>query len=217
VLDLVLADARTPSGSFAASGGLEAAVRAGLAATEVPRFIRARLRTVGVCEASLAVAALGCGSVEGLLALDLEPAARTPAEPLRRVSAQLGRGLLRTASMWFPDHAVLAGYRSRSVLTPRPVVLGAVARAAGGVDPLALARVSLYEDAATVASAAVKLLPLDAAVTSAWVVALAAEIGALAATAVAAAAVGDLPSTATPLLDERAMEFATTDRRLFVS
>jgi urease accessory protein len=225
VLELLLADARTPTGGYAHSGGLEAA---DLEPSEVLPFMRARLWTVGRVEASFAAAAWRAASVSELLELEVEWAARTLAEPLRRASRQLGRGLLRTAVQWFPDSRILRSYfASSSELTPRPIALGAVA-AAGGLLPIAAARASLYDDAATVAAAAVKLLPLDAAVSSGWVLSLADEIDSLAFEATAAAASGgdstcfgstlaSLPSTATPLLDRRALTHASTDRRLFAS
>ena len=70
----------------------------------------------------------------------------------------------------------------------------------------------LYEDAAGVASAAVKLIALDTAATVGWVAALADEIEEL-----ARAAVGEtgIPSLATPLLDRRA--HAPRAGRLFAS
>jgi urease accessory protein len=212
VLELLLSDARTPSGSFAVSGGLEAAIGEGLQSGEVPAFVRARLRTIGRCDAALAAAATAASTPEALLALDLEAAARTPAEPLRRSARQLGRALLRTARTWWPEHELLDEYAGLSELTPRPVVLGAVA-AAAGLTPLAAARASLYDDAATVAAAAVKLLPLDAAVATGWIVANAPELERLARTAVAQA----LPSTSTPLLDTRALDHATNARRMFAT
>ena len=221
VIELILADARTPSGGHAHSGGLEAAIADGLTVAEVPGFIRARLSTVGRCDAALAASAARATTVEELLALDLEAAARTPAEPLRRASRQLGRGLLRTACTWWPAEPLLAGYRVASSSTPRPVALGAIGRA-GGLSPRETARLSLYDDAATVAASAVKLTALDAAVASGWLVSLAEEIDALAAAESAAARAPDatdlgLPSTSTPLLDRRALAHAGTGRRLFAS
>jgi urease accessory protein len=246
VLELLLADARTPSGGHAHSGGLEAALAEGLSVHEVPAFIRARLRTVGFVEAAFAALAARAKTVDGLLTLDLELAARTPAEPLRRAARVLGAGLLRTACAWWPEAQPLAGYRADSVLTPRPVALGAVARAAA-LSPLAAARLSLYDDAATVASAAVKLAALDAATASGWLVSLAGEIDQLASRAGASepdlasragASEPDLasraggsepklatspsagasgPSTCTPLLDRRAVAHAGAERRLFAS
>jgi urease accessory protein len=211
VLELVLADARTPSGGHAHSGGLEAALWEGLTAAEVPAFMRVRLRTVGRCEAALSARAAGAEALEELLALDLEAAARMPAEPLRRASGRLGRGLLRTACTWWPEEELLTRYRAASEASPRPVALGAIGRA-GGLSPTEAARLSLYDDAATVAAAAVKLTALDAAVASGWLVSLGDEIDAL-----ALAVDGVVPSTSTPLLDRRAMAHAGADRRLFAS
>jgi urease accessory protein len=216
VIELMLSDGRTPTGGHAHSAGLEAAVDGGLRAGDVPAFMRARLRTVGRCEAAIAAAAAIASLLGELLALDLEAAARTPAEPFRGASRQLGRGLLRTACKWWPDNPLLAAYHAGSQLSPRPVALGAVARAAG-LSPVAAARLSLYDDAATVVTAAVKLLPLDAAVAGGWIVANAAELDRLAVSAAAAAAQGALPSTSTPLLDRRSLSHALTERRLFVS
>lgn len=218
VLELVLADARTPSGGHAHSGGLEAAIAEGLTVGEVPGFVRARLFTVGRCEAALAGLACAASTLEELLALDLEAAARMPAEPLRRASRQLGRGLLRTACVWWPGDRLLVGYRAESASTPRPVALGAIARA-GGLTRFEAARLSVYDDAATVAAAAVKLLPVDAAVASGWLVSLAGELDALA----GASGFSDFggeplsPSTSTPMLDLRALAHAGADRRLFAS
>lgn len=219
VIELILADARTPSGGHAHSGGLEAALAAGLTVGQIPGFIRARLLTVGRCEAALAAWAAAADTLEALLELDLEAAARTAAEPLRRASRQLGRGLLRTACVWWPHDGLLNGYRAATAGSPRPVALGAIARA-GGLSPGQAARLSLYDDAAMVAAAAVKLAPVDAAVASGWIVSLAGELDGLAATVdleVPGRDPSRLPSTSTPLLDRRALAHAHSDRRLFAS
>src|SRR6185295_7117379 len=67
---------------------------------------------------------------------------------------------------------------------PRPLALGVVA-AAAGLSEEETALLALYDDAATVASAALKLLPLDPAVTARWL-AEAAPAMQLAARAIAA-------------------------------
>jgi urease accessory protein len=211
-LALLLSDARTPSGSYAHSNGLEAALNDAMDVAEIPAFMRARLRTVARCEAAIAARACAATSVEALLALDLEAAARTPAEALRRASSQLGSGLLRTALVWWRRHALMQAYQDRSVLTPRAVAQGVVAGAAG-LAPRDAARALLYDDAATLAAAAVKLVALDAAQATGWLVDLADEIDALAEDADR----DGLPSTATPLLDRRATAHVTTERRLFAS
>jgi len=215
VLELLLADGRTPSGGYAHSGGLEAAIAEGLGAAEVAAFVRARLHTVGRVQAALAVAATAAADLSGLLALDSEAAARTPAPAVRAADRHLGKGLLRTAAALWPSDELLAAYRGASALTPRGVALGVVCRAAG-LDSLPAARLSLYEEAAGVVAAAVKLLPLDGARASGWIADLASEIEALA-RHLAAAGPHTIPSPATPLLDRRALAHGSREGRLFAS
>ncbi len=215
VLELLLADGRTPSGGYAHSGGLEAAVGGGLSAAEVPAFARARLHTLGRCQASLAALAAGCPSLDGLLELDGEAAARTPVAALRAADRRLGRGLLRTGRTLWPEAELLAAYAAASSLTPRAVSLGAVARAAG-IEPLGAARLALYEDVAGVAAAAVKLVALDSARACGWVAELAGEIEALAREA-CGVGVDGIPSPSVPLLDRRALVHQASPGRLFAS
>lgn len=328
ILSLLLADSRTPAGGYAHSGGLEAAVEAGLGAAEVRAFVAARLETVALADAAFAAAACRAASctragkpsasaaglaavhdrIEGdadgrgdgarrrfdrdayergmppspaalrdrgqdsaehdanersappspatsptragtcadeaavsgtlpaLFALDDELAARTPSPPLRAAARQLGRALLRVAARLWPGDPLLAAYGDTSEWTPRPVVLGVVA-ARAGLAPADAARLSLYEDAAGVAAAAVKLLPLDAADATAWVAELAPRIDALARKAAAPPApappapaplgstppapaplgLTDLPAAATPLLDLRSLDHDQSLGRLFVT
>ncbi len=216
---LLLADARTPTGGYAHSGGLEAAVADGLAPAEVPAFVRGRLHTVGLAGAALSAAATRAavsGDLDGLLVLDGEAAARCPSPALRRAASALGRSLLRTAAVLWPADRVLPAYRDASPATPRPVALG-VAAAAAGLAPVEAALVALHEDAATVAAAAVKLLPVDAAAATAWVAALADEIEELARRAAPRCAPAALPSAATPLLDLRSEEHDARPARLFAT
>jgi urease accessory protein len=215
VLELLLADGRTPSGGYAHSGGLEAAITAGLPVDEVPAFARARLHTLGRCQAALAALAAGCGTLDGLLELDWEAAARIPVAALRAADRRLGLGLARTGRTLWPDDRLLDAYARESVLTPRAVTLGVVARA-GGLEPLRAARIALYEDVAGVVAAAVKLTALDAARASAWVAGLAGEIEELA-QAACLVRIDTLPSTSTPLLDRRAELHQASSGRLFAS
>ncbi len=200
VLSLLLSDARTPSGAYAHSGSLEAAVNAGLH-RDVRGFMRARLRTVASVDAAFAAAS--CSRRDPLV-LDAELAARTPAAPQRLAMRAVGRGLLRVGRKLWPSEPRLGAYARASDWTPRPVVFGLLA-ATGGLTPIEAARLTLYEDAAGVAAAAVKLLPLDAAETTAWLASLADEIESLAGAAARAAAdaasagtPAALPATATP-------------------
>jgi urease accessory protein len=184
-------------------------------AEAIPAFMSARAHTTVLCEAAIAAAATGADSLQVLLSLDNEFAARTPAEPLRAASRWLGLGLLRTAEQFWPGDGLLRQYRQHSEYTPRPVCVGVTARAAG-LNSLQAARLVLYEDAAAIASAAVKLCALDAARAAAWVAQLAPELARLAAS-VEGARKDALPSTSTPLLDLRALAHQQDDRRLFAS
>jgi urease accessory protein len=208
MLALLLADGRTPSGGAAHSGGLEAA---DLESPAVPQFMLARLRTVGRVEAAAAVLAGDARTLDRLAVLEDELAARTPSEAARAASRRLGLGLLRTGRRLFPGHALLDAYEGAR--TARPIALGVVA-AAARLAPLEIARLSLYEDAATVAAAAPKLLAIDATDASAWVASCAPAIEELAREAAIAR---ELPATSTPLLDLRAQRHAHDTRRLFAS
>jgi urease accessory protein len=215
VLELLLADGRTPSGGYAHSGGLEAAIGEGLTVGEIPAFARARLHTLGRVAAGLAALACGCETLDGLLELDGEAAARTPVAALRAADRRLGLALLRTGRTLWPADGMLTAYARESTTTPRAVSLGAVARAAG-IEPLQAARLALYDDVAGVAAAAVKLVALDGARASAWVADLAGEIERLAGEA-CLVGIDTLPSTSTPLLDRRAVIHASSAGRLFAS
>ncbi len=169
---MLLADSRFPAGSYAHSLGLEQAVADGLGPAEVEAFIAARMALVARPDAALSVAALRAARDPAALAqLDDEHAARCPSPVLRDVARRLGSQLLRSAATAWPDPAIDA-YRGASRTTPRPVALGVVG-AAAGLDEVQLATVALYDDAATVASAALKLLGLDPAQTARWLARLA--------------------------------------------
>ncbi len=220
---MLLADGRFPTGTYAHSGGLESAVRSGTGPGEVPGFIAARLQTIARCEAAIAVAARRAAvreEVATLLCLDDEAQARCSSPPLREAASRLGSQLLRTAEAVWPRSAIVAGYRSASSSTPKPVCFGVVTCAAGLEDETAAAAL-LYDDAAGVASAAVKLLPVDPALTARWlreagpaIEAIAAEVASL---PEGEAEPGALPSAFAPLLEARSILHAADDRRLFAS
>jgi urease accessory protein len=206
MLALLLADGRTPTGGHAHSGGLEPALAAG--PVDVPAFVAARLRTVARAEATAAALASRARTLGALAALEDDLAARTPSAASREAARRLGLALLRTARVLFPGDALLAAYSG-----PRPIALGVVG-AAAQLTPVEVARLSLYEDAATVAAAAPKLLAVDAADAVGWVAGVAPLIAAL---ADEAAAARELPAATAPLLDLRAERHAHDTRRLFAS
>jgi urease accessory protein len=201
-LMLVLADSRFPAGAHAHSLGLEQAVADGL--TDVPAFAAARLRLVAEADARVAVAARR-GDVE---TAEREWLARCPSPILRDVGIRLGAQLLRSA-------AEIWDVTPRR--TPRPVALGIVA-AAAGIDDEGVALLALYDDAATVTSAALKLLPLDPAHTTRWLSELAPRM-ALAARAIAAdkRPLADQPAPAAIALELAASVHHQTRERLFAS
>ncbi|MBM2823494.1 MAG: Urease accessory protein UreF [Thermoleophilia bacterium] len=216
---LLLSDGRFPAGGYAHSGGLEAAVGEGLGVEDVPLFLAGRLRGVAAPESRLAVAAGRAArrdELETLLSLDVEAEARCPSPPLRAIARRLGAQLLRSAAVVWPG-GLIGRYRDTSESTPRPVAFGVVA-AQAGLDDFELAQAYLYEDAATVAAAAVKLLPVDSATTGRWLV----EAGLLLDRLAHEASVGtdnprELPGGFAPTLELRSLAHEAREGRLFAS
>lgn len=217
---LLLTDARFPAGGYAHSGGLEAAVEAGLTADEVPHYLAGRLRGVAAAEATIAVLAARaarCGDLHKLLRLDDEALARCPSPPLRAAARRLGAQLLRSASVVWEGSGLIEGYRAGSGATPRPVAFGVVAAAAGLADA-EVARAALYEDAATVTTAAVRLLPVDGASAARWLVEAAPLMDGLAARAAAARDdPRDVVGSFAPRLELLSLAHAAREGRLFAS
>lgn len=214
---MLLADSRFPAGSYAHSLGLEQAVDDGLGPGGVAAFIAARLQLVSRPDAGMSVAALRVARDPLALAeLDDEHAARCPSPILRKIARRLGSQLLRSAATAWPDPAI-DDYRRASSATPRPVALG-VAGAAARLADVEVATVALYDDAATVASAALKLLGLDPAQTALWLAQLAPTIAAIAREVAAdERPVAEQPPPAAIGLELAARRHAYRTERLFVS
>jgi urease accessory protein len=210
---LLLTDARFPAGGYAHSGGLEAAVEEGVGVDGVAGFLAGRLYGVSGPEAHLAAAAARAESLEELLALDLEAAARCPSPPLRTAATRLGAQLLRTAATVWPDATRIGSYRAASTSTPRPVAFGLVA-AAAGLDAHETAFAYLYEDASSITTAAVRLLPVDGAAAARMLVEAEPEIMRLAAEAASARR---LPGGFAPALELGSLAHAAREGRLFAS
>jgi urease accessory protein len=214
LLLMLLGDARLPVAGHTQSAGLESAVQHGLTGAEVPLYIAARLATTVRVEAGTAVVALH-RLVHGL---PLEPVvsaweARTPSAALRRTSRAQARALSRLSGRLWPDSGPVA---HAAVLpgVPRPVALASTA-AAVGLNAMSLARLVGYDDVQTVASAALKLLPLDPAVATGWVHD---ALPTVAATATAVARLtdpADIPATAAPQTETWAEAHSRSTRRLF--
>jgi urease accessory protein len=217
---LMLTDGRFPAGGYAHSGGLEAAVADGLDGDGVAAFLVDRLTAVAGPEAMLVVSAARAartGDLDALLRLDLEADARCPSPPLRAASHRLGAQLLRTAAAVWPERALVARYGAFSSATPRPVAFGVVA-AGIGLDDRAAAQAYLYEEAATVAAAAVRLLPVDTATAFRRVADAAGAIEELAERAARhEAQPRELPSAFAPALELRSLAHARREGRLFAT
>ncbi|MEP9382085.1 urease accessory protein UreF [Nocardioides cheoyonin] len=214
LLLMLLADARLPVAGHTQSGQLEAAVRDGLTAAEVPLLLRARLGTVARVEAGTAVVGLHHLRAGLPLGPVLDAwAARTPARAMRESSRTLARAHLRLAVRLWPDSSYVSLVRGLPGGC-RPLALAAAA-GAGGLAPDALARLVAYDDLQTVSSAALKLLPLDPADAAGWVHDALPAAEQVAAEVAALTVPEDIPAPAAPMLDLWAQAHATTTRRLF--
>ncbi|NHP12429.1 urease accessory protein [Rhodococcus sp. IC4_135] len=218
IASMLLADGRLPTGGHAHSSGLEPALAGGLLQSQVPDFIRGRLETVGLVEAAATVItrrwAVSEGSAGELEDISRELLARTPSAPLREASIQLGRGLARLASRLWPQHPAVQMLMALPGHPMRPLALG-VFTAISGMDDLQAARSCLYDDAQTVASAALKLLPVDPAEPVEWLFRAASTIESAAKAAVAVEGVTDIPATTGPLVEQWSLEHHARSRRIF--
>jgi urease accessory protein len=214
--EMLLADGRFPGGGHAHSGGLEPAVADGSVhlgdsgSGDAPfptleAFIAGRLATTGATDAWLAARACR-GDDEATL--DAEADARSPSPAMRAASRRLGRGLRRAARPSLPAIADGAGEHFA-------VVVGAVARAAG-LDPEAAGRLAVHHILAGSSSAAVRLLPIDAADAMAVALRLA-PLAEAVARAGAADVSAEGPAWSAPLLELRAEAHARWEVRLFAS
>lgn len=214
----MLADARLPTGSHAHSAGLEPAILGGLSdrgrrIDDIPAFARSRLRTVTATEAGAAVVARNHW-LDGRPLADVEDAwsARTPSAAVRAAACQLGRGYLRLAHGLWPDE-MRAAFRPGSA-PPRPLVLGVI----GAVTDLSARQVAQlvgYDDVQTIASAALKLVPLDPVVATRWVLHLHPAIDAMADEVQHLTDPARIPARGAPVLDGDAERHAVSTRRLF--
>lgn len=236
---LLLADGRFPAGGHAHSGGLEPAVAAGRVRdiATLESFLTGRAATSGYLAAAFAAAACArsfddpgshgtgeSGPVEsgpatfgGLVVLDTEFDARTPAPALRRASRSLGRQMLRAARAVCPH----PGWETLAALPEgphQPIVLGA----AGGVlglSPQAVATAALHEAATGPATAAIRLLGLDPFAVHAALARLGPQLDALApeAAGYAGEPADRLPAPSAVMLDISAQVHTTWEVRLFAS
>lgn len=210
---LLLADARLPAAGHTQSAGLEPALIGGMSEGRIEEYIHHRLSTVTRVEAAVAVLAWRRWD-EGTrpTRLAAEWAARTPAPALRAASRAQGRALLRLASRLWPDHPSIRGCHGAGY--PRPIVLGAVASVLR-MDAVQVATVVAYDDVQAVAAAALKLVPLDPAVATSWVVDAFPAITGLVAETAGVLEETAVPTTSAPQFEAWAQAHAVASRRLF--
>lgn len=216
-LTMLLADGRLPTGAHTQSAGVEPALAAGMALTEVPDYVTVRLRTVTELEAAVAVVtrylmvSLPTGErVAALAEVDLAWRARTVSDALRDAADLLGRSYLRLgARVWDLGELTAAGRT-----WCRAVVVGATA-AAAGASAAETARLVAFEDVQTVIAAALKLVPFDPSQGVAWAVRAGPEVERLVDRVVGLTAVVDLPAASAPLIEHWGQRHRDTERRLF--
>ncbi|WP_193105712.1 urease accessory protein UreF [Brachybacterium sp. FME24] len=216
---MLLADSRLPAGAHVSSNALEAALRDGLAPSEIADYLATRLRTIAPVEAGTAVVArrisLDAGGVPDTAALERlrrEWAARTPSRAQREVASALGDGLRRLADALWPGAVPAAS--SRACPWPRPIVLGLVAASAGlGVEDLV--RLVAYDDAQTVAAALLKLEPGDPRAAAARVLEACALLEPRVAELAALEDPTRIPCAGAPLTEGWAEAQSVLPRRLF--
>lgn len=215
---LLLADGRLPTGGHAHSGGLEPALADGLAPDRIPEYLRARLLSVTRTEAAAAVLTARAGRSPPVRVEAIQDGlcARTPNEPVRAASGLLGQGLARLARRLWPEHPAVMAMAELGARPQRPVALGVIAAALELTDEQ-VARACLYEDAQTVASAALKLAPVDPTDTARWVLDAADAIEDSVAAAVRVTSPSELPARSAPLAEQWALEHTQRTRRIFVA
>lgn len=210
---LLLADGRFPDGSHAHSFGMEAAVEVGRVhdADTLHRYLEARLWTTTRTDA--AAAALAARGVHPLDEIDAALTLRQPGVAAREASRSLGRSLVRTAARLWPG-------REPRLIDGRPplqpVALGVVATLSG-CGPGEAALCTTHAAAASLASAALRLLGLDPFSVSGVLADLRGPVAEVAESVLAIETPDDLPTASTPLADLDPELQRTIDPRLFGS
>lgn len=211
---LLLADARLPAGGHAHSSGLEPALLAGLSPAEVRGFLFARARTTTLVDAATSVVARHAALAGTSLAeVERAWAARTPSGAMRQAARDLGRGLLRLARRVWPQSGPLASLAPAGA-PPRPIVLGAVA-AAAGLDAETLVRLAVYDDMACAVAALLKLEPGDPGDGVALVLDACGSVEGSISELASLASPDQIPAASAPQAEAWAESHALTNRRLF--
>jgi urease accessory protein len=138
-------------------------------------------------------------------------AARVPSHVVRGVSRRQGRLLLRLARRVWPG---VSTYLPSDGEIARPVVLGVVG-AVTGLSAERVARTVAYDDAQTVISASLKLLPVDPADAATWLAGLHDDIEWLVKDVAPLTRIDEIPADGAPLIDVFAHNHAIERMRLF--
>ncbi|MET9311890.1 urease accessory UreF family protein [Kribbella sp. NPDC003505] len=138
-------------------------------------------------------------------------AARVPSQVARGVARRQGRLLLRLARRVWPE---VGAYLPDDGEVARPVVLGVVG-AVTGLSAEQLARTVAYEEAQTVMSASLKLLPVDPADAATWLASLHDDIERLVKDVAPLTDPHSVPAGGAPLIDVFAHNHAIERMRLF--
>ncbi|GAA4753622.1 urease accessory UreF family protein [Gordonia alkaliphila] len=216
---MLLADARLPTGGHAFSAGVEPALRGGLSPERVRELMIGRATTTSLVEAGTAVVARRVVAARdsrvpaALAAVERAWAARTPAAALRETSREQARGYLRLGRRLWPRSAALTAV-GRIDRPSRGVVLGALAVELE-LDPTALVRLVIYDEAAAAAAALLKLDPRDPADVSGWVLEACAAGEPHVAAVAALTDPADIPANGAPQTEGWAQAHAASTRRLF--
>lgn len=210
---LMLADGRFPDGSHAHSFGMEAAVMTGRVhdPDSLHEYIRARLWTTTRTDA--AAAAFAARRDHALDDIDSALTLRQPGQAAREASRSLGRSLVRTASRLWPG---LEPRLSDGRPPLQPVALGAVATLSG-CGPREAALCSTHGAAATLSSAALRLLGMDPFEVARVLADLRGPVAEVAESVLDLTELADLPSTSTPFAELDPELQRTIEPRLFGS
>lgn len=210
---LLLADGRFPDGSHAHSFGMEAAVMTGRVhdPATLHRYITARLWTTTRTDA--AAAALAARGEHPLDGLDAALTLRQPSRAARDASRSLGRSLVRTAARLWPGREP----RLTDGRPPlQPVALGVVATLSG-CGPREAALCTTHAAAASLSSAALRLLGLDPFEIASVLADLRGPVAEVAESVLEIAAPADLPTASTPFAELDPELQRTIEPRLFGS
>lgn len=210
---LLLADGRFPDGSHAHSYGMEAAVAVGRVhdPDSLREYISARLWTTTRTEAAAAVLAARGG--HPLDDIDRALTIRQPGRAAREASRSLGRSLVRTAARLWPGREPHLG-DGRPPL--QPIALGAVA-ALSGCGEREAALCTTHAAAASLSSAALRLLGLDPFEVAGVLADLRSPVAEVAESVLHITAPEHLPCSSTPLGELDPELQRTIEPRLFGS